>query len=85
MHKAKPHKGTLKRLTISARRKVRRKSSYAGHLMSGKPGTRRQRLRKIKNVDGGMRKRILKKLNLPTAWPYPPQAGRTAATQQKGD
>lgn len=81
MHKAKTHKGTLKRITISARRKLRRKSSYAGHLMSGKPGTRRQRLRKAKNITGGTRKNMLKKLGLKTAWPYPP--GKTA-TAEKG-
>lgn len=46
MHKAKPHKGMQKRVKVTARKKVIRKMSFCGHLMSGKPGRRRQKLRK---------------------------------------
>ena len=46
MAKFKPHKGLRKRVKVTARGKVIRKMSCAGHLMSGKPGTRRQRLRR---------------------------------------
>ena len=46
MAKFKPHKGLRKRVKVTARGKVVHKMSFAGHLMSGKPGTRRQRLRR---------------------------------------
>ena len=46
MHKAKPHKGLSKRVTISACGKVMRRKSFGGHLMSGKSGRRCQRLRR---------------------------------------
>ena len=46
MCKLKTHKGLRKRVKVSARGKVRHKRSGAGHLMSGKPGRRRQRLRR---------------------------------------
>lgn len=47
MPKMKPHKGMKKRLKVTATGKVMRKMSFAGHLMSSKPGRRCQRLRKI--------------------------------------
>lgn len=50
MHKRKPHKGLSKRVRVTPRGKVVRKSSFAGHLMSGKSGTRKQRLRKPKLI-----------------------------------
>ncbi len=46
MPKMKRHKGLAKRIKISARGKVRFNKSGAGHLMSGKSGSRRRRLRK---------------------------------------
>jgi large subunit ribosomal protein L35 len=52
MHKLKPHKGLSKRVKVSARGKVRRKMSFAGHLMSAKSGARRRRLRKYVTVSG---------------------------------
>ena len=52
MHKAKPHKGLRKRVKLSARGKVMRRKSFAGHLMSGKSGRRRQRLRRQLPVVG---------------------------------
>jgi large subunit ribosomal protein L35 len=45
-YKAKPHKGLRKRVKITARGKVKFKRANAGHLMSGKSGRRKQRLRK---------------------------------------
>jgi large subunit ribosomal protein L35 len=45
--KHKPHKGLRKRVKITASGKVKFKRSFAGHLMSGKSGRRRQRLRKM--------------------------------------
>lgn len=46
MPKMKRHKGLAKRVKVSARGKVRYKRSFSGHLMSGKDGNRRRRLRK---------------------------------------
>lgn len=46
MPKMKPHKGLKKRVRVSAGKKVLRKMSFSGHLMSAKSGRRRQRLRK---------------------------------------
>jgi len=46
MPKRKPHKGLLKRVKITGTGKVLRQQAGRGHLLSGKPGTRRQRLRR---------------------------------------
>ncbi len=46
MPKMKTHKGVLKRVKISAGGKLRYNKANAGHLMSGKAGKRRRRLRK---------------------------------------
>ncbi|MBM4082715.1 MAG: 50S ribosomal protein L35 [Planctomycetes bacterium] len=46
MPKLKPHKGLLKRVTVSKRGKVKYERTFASHLMTGKSGKRRRRLRK---------------------------------------
>ncbi len=46
MPKMKRHKGIAKRMRLSARGKLKYNKSNAGHLMSGKSGDRRRRLRK---------------------------------------
>jgi large subunit ribosomal protein L35 len=46
MPKIKPHKGLKKRVTITARGKLLRQMSFGSHLMSGKSGQRRRRLRR---------------------------------------
>lgn len=38
--KQKTHKGLQKRVRVTARKKVVRKASFGGHLMSGKSGKR---------------------------------------------
>jgi large subunit ribosomal protein L35 len=43
--KQKSHKGARKRFKLTANGKVKHKRSFAGHLMSGKPGHRKRRLR----------------------------------------
>lgn len=65
MHKLKPHKGLAKRVRVSARGKVMRRMSFKGHLMSGKPGCRRQRLRRSVPLKGKFRKNALRVLGLP--------------------
>ncbi len=50
--KQKPHKGLRKRVKLSATGKPRYKKPFSGHLMSGKPGRRKQRLRRMTVVTG---------------------------------
>ncbi len=52
MPKQKPHKGLRKRVKVSAGGKVLYKKSFAGHLMSGKGGRRRQWLRRAGMLTG---------------------------------
>lgn len=44
--KQKSHKGASKRFKVTAKGKVKHKRCFAGHLMSGKSGHRRRRLRR---------------------------------------
>lgn len=60
MPKQKPHKGLLKRVKITARGKVVRQHAFRGHLMSGKTGTRCQRLRRTVVVTGRTGKSLLR-------------------------
>jgi large subunit ribosomal protein L35 len=46
MHKPKSHKGIKKRMKLTGGGKILRKRANAGHLMSGKSGQRRRRLRR---------------------------------------
>ena len=46
MPKQKTHKGLAKRVKVTARGKVLRKRAGGGHLLSGKSGKRRRRIRK---------------------------------------
>ena len=45
--KQKTHKGLAKRVRVTAKRKVKRKASFGGHLMSDKSGKRRRRVRQL--------------------------------------
>lgn len=45
MPKQKTHKGLKKRVKVTARGKVTRKSAFRGHLLSGRSPKRRRRLR----------------------------------------
>ena len=51
MPKLKTHKGILKRMKLTRRGKITRRHANAGHLMSGKSGQRRRRLRRRGTVD----------------------------------
>lgn len=44
MPKQKTHKGLAKRVKVTARGKIKHRRAGAGHLMSGKNGTRRRRI-----------------------------------------
>jgi len=49
--RGKSHKGIRKRMKLTSRGKVVRTKANAGHLMSGKSGQRRRRLRRAAAVD----------------------------------
>jgi len=46
MHKAKTHKGILKRMKLTRKGKILRARPNKGHLLSGKSAQRRRRLRR---------------------------------------
>ena len=54
MKTRRTHKGLRKRFKLSANGKPRFKKSFAGHLMSGKSGRRRQRLRRAGILTGAI-------------------------------
>jgi len=62
MPKQKTHKGLLKRVKVTANGKVLRKRTFGGHLMSGKSGKRRRRIRKMVVLGKADTKRTLEKL-----------------------
>jgi large subunit ribosomal protein L35 len=53
MPKLKSHKGIRKRMKLTRRGKVIRAQANTGHLMSGKSGQRRRRLRRKGAVSKG--------------------------------
>jgi large subunit ribosomal protein L35 len=53
MHKGKTHKGILKRMRLTRRGKVVRSRAGGGHLLSGKSGQRKRRLRRKAVVSQG--------------------------------
>jgi len=62
MPKQKTHKGLRKRVKVTARGRIKFKPANAGHLMSGKSGNRRRRLRRKTVLQGTVRKSILRAL-----------------------
>ena len=62
MNKQKVHKGLRKRFKLSAKGKLRYKKSFAGHLMSGKPGRRCQRLRRPGILTGAVAENVKRAL-----------------------
>lgn len=58
MPKMKTHKGLKKRIKISARGKVLFKAPNTGHLMSGKSGARRRKLRRTSQMSGPIADRM---------------------------
>ena len=56
--KLKTHRGAAKRFKLTAKGKVRYKSSFSGHLMSTKSANRRRRLRKPAFITGAVAARI---------------------------
>ncbi len=62
MGKQKSHKGLAKRVKVTARGKVVRRQTFRGHLMSGKSGSRRRRLRRVVNLAPGDARRAIEAL-----------------------
>ena len=62
MPKQKTHKGLAKRVKVTAKGKVLRKRTFGGHLMSGKSGQRRRRIRRSAVLTKADAKRTLRKL-----------------------
>jgi ribosomal protein L35 len=60
--KGKPHKGLSKRIKLSANGKPKFKKAFSGHLMSGKAGRRRQRLRRAGIITGTLADNIRRAL-----------------------
>jgi large subunit ribosomal protein L35 len=46
MPKLKTHKGVAKRVKVTKKGKVKRSQAWHGHLMTGKSGSRKRRLRR---------------------------------------
>ncbi len=59
MPKQKTHKGLAKRVKVTARGKVVRRHTFRGHLMSGKSGARKRRLRRPVAASAGDTRRTL--------------------------
>lgn len=59
MPKMKSHKGLKKRVKVSANGKLLFKAPNAGHLMSGKSGSRRRKLRRTSQMSGPTAKRMI--------------------------
>lgn len=58
MPKMKTHKGLKKRVRVTARGKIKHKSSNSGHLMSPKSGNRCRKLRRPALLQGAVAKKI---------------------------
>lgn len=65
MHKLKPHKGTLKRVKITGRGKVRFTRAGKSHLNSATSAKRSRQLRKDGYVSKGDIKRLERQLHRP--------------------
>ena len=52
MPKIKTHKGIKKRVKVTARGKIKFHKHNKGHLLSGKSGNRRRRLRRTTTITG---------------------------------
>lgn len=64
MPKLKTHKGVKKRVKVTAKGKVKRSKAGKGHLLSGKTGRRKQRLKKKIGVSDAFNKKIKRALNV---------------------
>ena len=64
MPKLKTHKGLKKRITISAKGKIKRSRAGKSHLLSGKSGRKKEHLRKKTGVSPAFSKIMKRALHL---------------------
>lgn len=62
MSKLKTHKGLAKRVRVSSKGKIKRRKAFAGHLMSGKSGNRKRKLKRTALVSKGFTRSMLRAL-----------------------
>jgi len=62
MPKLKTNKGLAKRIRVSPNGKIKRKKAFTGHLMSGKTGDRKRRLKRTALVSKGFTRTLLRAL-----------------------
>ena len=62
MPKLKTHKGLAKRVRVSPNGKIKRRKAFAGHLMSGKSGDRKRKLKSTALVSKGFTRSMLRAL-----------------------
>lgn len=58
----KGHKGIKKRVKVTKGGKVKRQKAFRGHLMAGKPGNKKRKLRKPTTVKGPEAKKMIELL-----------------------
>lgn len=74
MHNHKPHKGTLKRVTVTGRGKVKFRKTRNGHLRSNKTGAKIRHLRRkgvASSGDINLLERMLRRRLIPGDRPRP--------------
>ncbi len=62
MPKLKTNKGLAKRIRVSSKGKIKRRKAFAGHLMSGKTGNRKRKLKRTELVSKGFTRTLLRAL-----------------------
>jgi large subunit ribosomal protein L35 len=62
--KMKTHRGTAKRVKVTATGKLLRRKAFKNHLLEKKPSKRTRRLSKETEITGGDRKRVERLLGL---------------------
>ncbi|MCK6474969.1 MAG: 50S ribosomal protein L35 [Planctomycetes bacterium] len=64
MPKQKTHKGVAKRVKLTKKGKIKRGQAFHGHLMTGKSGSRRRRLKSTIVANKGDQRRLARLLGL---------------------
>lgn len=85
MPKMKPHKSSWKRLKVSATGKIRYRRPGAGHLMSGKSGTRKRHLRRMANITGLLAFDYVRQMGVEAKWRRAHKHALAAAAKEAGN
>lgn len=62
MPKLKTHKGTAKRVKLTASGKITRRRAFGGHLLAKKSKSRKRAIKTVAEVTGGMAKNVKRAL-----------------------